>query len=81
MVFYRSLMRVILIAVASRRNGWGVYSSNWKIHIFRSLACFAGMMLLYYAIGVLTNKHLGQEGEPAWRIVLNLIFPHSETAP
>lgn len=53
MVFYRSLMGVVLIAIAIRRNGWSVYSPNWKIHISRSLAGFTGMMLLFYSIGVL----------------------------
>ena len=53
MVFYRSLLGAAIIAVAVRRNRWEIYSVHWKTHIWRSLAGFSGMMLLFHVIGVL----------------------------
>lgn len=53
LVFYRSLMSALMIAVAMKRNGWIAYSPNWRQHISRCLAGFVGMMLMFYAIGVL----------------------------
>jgi drug/metabolite transporter (DMT)-like permease len=53
LVFYRSLFGVVLIFLVVRVNGLAVYSPNWTLHISRSLAGFAGMMLLFYVIGIL----------------------------
>lgn len=53
LVFYRCLFGVVIISLVVRVNGLAVYSPNWKIHVWRSLAGFAGMMLLFYTIGVL----------------------------
>lgn len=53
LVFYRSLFGVVLIFLVVRGRGLALYSANWKLHIWRSLAGFAGMMLLFYVIGML----------------------------
>lgn len=53
LVFYRSLFGVVLIFLVVRGRGLALYSANWKLHIWRSLAGFAGMMLLFYVIGLL----------------------------
>lgn len=53
LVFYRSLFGVLSIFLVVRTRGLSVYSQNWKLHISRSLAGFAGMMLLFYVIGLL----------------------------
>ncbi|MHB1199258.1 MAG: DMT family transporter [Polaromonas sp.] len=53
LVFYRSLFGVVLIFLVVRGRGLALYSANWKLHVWRSLAGFSGMMLLFYVIGIL----------------------------
>jgi len=53
LVFYRSLFGVVLIFFVALANGRSVYSPHWRLHIWRSLAGFTGMMLLFYVIGIL----------------------------
>ena len=53
MVFYRSLFGVmtVLAVVGARR--LPVATPHWRLHVWRSLAGFGGMMLLFHVIGIL----------------------------
>lgn len=53
MVFYRSLFGVLVVLSVVRARGLSAYTPNWRVHIWRSLAGFGGMMLLFYVIGIL----------------------------
>jgi drug/metabolite transporter (DMT)-like permease len=53
LVFYRSLFAVVVVLAAVRARRLSPTTRHWKVHVARSLAGFAGMMLLFYVIGVL----------------------------
>lgn len=53
MVFYRSLFGVLMVLSVVRARGQSVFTPNWRLHVWRSLAGFAGMMLLFHVIGIL----------------------------
>lgn len=53
MVFYRSLFGALAVFAMVRANKLSAYSSHWRVHIARSLAGLAGMLLLFHVIGVL----------------------------
>lgn len=53
MVFYRSLFGALVVFALVRANELSAYSANWRVHIWRSLAGLAGMLLLFHVIGVL----------------------------
>lgn len=53
MVFYRSLFGALVVFAAVRVKRLPAYSAHWRVHVFRSLAGLAGMMLLFHVIGVL----------------------------
>jgi drug/metabolite transporter (DMT)-like permease len=53
MVFYRSLFGALMVLTAVRARGLSVHTPHWRLHVWRSLAGFGGMMLLFYVIGIL----------------------------
>jgi drug/metabolite transporter (DMT)-like permease len=53
MVFYRSLFGVLVVLTVVRARGLSARTPNWRVHVWRSLAGFGGMMLLFYVIGIL----------------------------
>jgi drug/metabolite transporter (DMT)-like permease len=53
MVFWRCLFGAAMVYAMVRAKRLPVYSPHWRVHVFRSLAGFAGMMLLFHVIGVL----------------------------
>jgi len=53
LVFYRSLISVLLVLVVVRSRRLPLATPHWKMHLVRSLSGFAAMMLLFYVIGIL----------------------------
>jgi drug/metabolite transporter (DMT)-like permease len=53
MAFYRSLFGALSVFALVRLKGLAAYSVHWRVHIGRSLAGMAGMLLLFHVIGVL----------------------------
>jgi len=53
LVFYRSLISVLLVLVVVRTRRLPLATPHWKMHFVRSLSGFAAMMLLFYVIGIL----------------------------
>jgi drug/metabolite transporter (DMT)-like permease len=53
MVFWRSLFGALTVFTVVRARGQPAYSPHWRVHVFRSLAGLAGMLLLFHVIGVL----------------------------
>jgi drug/metabolite transporter (DMT)-like permease len=53
MVFYRSLFGVMAVFALVRFNKLPASSPHWRVHVARSLAGLAGMLLLFHVIGVL----------------------------
>jgi drug/metabolite transporter (DMT)-like permease len=53
LVFYRSLVGVSSMLALARVRKLPTYSPHWRVHVVRSLAGLAGMLLLFHVIGVL----------------------------
>ena len=53
LVFYRSLLSVLMVLGAVRSQGLSLATPHWKMHLLRSLSGFTAMMLLFYVIGIL----------------------------
>lgn len=53
MVFYRSLFGALAVLSVVRARGLSAHTPHWRLHVWRSLAGFAGMMLLFHVIGIL----------------------------
>ena len=53
MVFYRSLFGVLAVLAVVRVRGLSARTPHWRLHVWRSLAGFGGMMLLFHVIGIL----------------------------
>jgi drug/metabolite transporter (DMT)-like permease len=53
MVFYRALFGAVMVFALVAAKRLPVYSPHWRVHVARSLAGLAGMMLLFHVIGVL----------------------------
>lgn len=53
LVFYRSLISVLLVLGVVRRQRLPLATPHWRMHLVRSLSGFAAMMLLFHVIGIL----------------------------
>ncbi len=53
MVFYRSLFGALAVLCVARVKGLSACTPHWRLHVWRSVAGFGGMSLLFYVIGVL----------------------------
>ena len=53
LVFYRSLISVLLVLGVVRRQRLRLATPHWRMHLVRSLSGFAAMMLLFHVIGIL----------------------------
>jgi drug/metabolite transporter (DMT)-like permease len=76
MVFYRSLFGALVVFAMARMRSLAVYTPHWGVHVGRSLAGLAGMMLLFYVIGVLplsTATTLNYTS-PLWLVVLSALL-------
>ena len=50
LVFYRSLIGLLVIFIIVRTQNFPLATPNWKMHIWRGLSGFVSLMLFFYAI-------------------------------
>jgi drug/metabolite transporter (DMT)-like permease len=83
MVFWRCLFGSVTVYAMVRAKRLPVYSLHWRVHVFRSLAGLAGMLLLFHVIGVLplsTATTLNYTS-PLFLVVLSAIVLKEKTRP
>jgi drug/metabolite transporter (DMT)-like permease len=83
MVFWRSFFGAVAVFAMIRVKGLPAYSPHWRVHVFRSLAGLAGMLLLFHVIGVLplsTATTLNYTS-PLFLVLLSVIVLKEKTRP
>lgn len=53
LVFYRSLIGLLVILAIAKIGGYPLATANWKMHVWRGLSGFVALMLFFYAITAL----------------------------